>query len=56
MSEKTTVQIKVDKNLNRILNGYAKIRGQTKDKAYEEAIQLYVDNCENGHRNENNES
>ena len=50
MSTKTTVQIKVDKNLNRVFNGHAQIKGESKQDAHEVAMQLYVDKCEKNQR------
>ncbi len=46
MSAKTTIQLKVDKNLNRIFNGHAQIKGQPKQEAHERGMQLYIEESE----------
>jgi hypothetical protein len=53
MSAKTTIQLKVDKKLNRIFNGHAQIKGIKKEEAQEKAMQLYIDKCEKEQRDKN---
>lgn len=46
MSTKTTIQIKIDKKLNKSFNGYAQTKGIKKEEAHEKSMQLYIDYCE----------
>ena len=50
MSKKTTVQVKIDKKLDKVFNGHAQAKGESKQDAHEKAMQLYIDKCEGRQR------